>query len=141
MAKKKLEQPLIPTMDQLPKLYRNVILGAARDIGAGSGKDASDVRRWMQRPEFGTVCELANWSQGFVVDLLTSLGTLTVPVRHGITAQCAQLLSAIIRITDPCDTDDPVNMAPGLGSAEHDSKYIGESAPGTPSKRISQSNR
>lgn len=86
------------TPDVLERLYRDVIIGAFRDMGQGTEREAGSVRAWMQRDSFLVCCEIANWDDGWARELLNSIGSLGDGVRVPIARECMILLRAASRI-------------------------------------------
>ncbi len=86
--------------DQLQRLYRDVVIGALRDMGMGDTIEARDVRLWMSRDTFHTVCHLANWDDEWIVDLFRSIDELPQQIKRPLTRKCLELLRAIARVAE-----------------------------------------
>ncbi len=93
-------ESIVIERDQLQRLYRDVVIGAVHDMGMGDWIAVRDVRLWMGKDSFGTVCYLANWDDGWIVDLFNSIDELPQQIKRQLTRKCVELLRALSRAAE-----------------------------------------
>ena len=95
--------------NQLRRMYRDVIIGAVHDLGYGAPGPVAKVHLWRKASSFPVCCELAQWDEDWVDDLLISVSSLPSSVRRPITRQCIDMLKAVARL-DATRVGEVVNM-------------------------------
>ncbi len=86
------------TIDQVRRVYRNVLIGELKDLGCGRLIVSEPVRTWLGTSKFSYCCELAGWEFDWVSELFTSIESLPDSVRKPITLDCVEMLKAVARL-------------------------------------------
>ena len=89
-------------------MYRDVIIGAIRDLGLGDAVTVSEVVRWRATDGFTCCCEIANWDEGWIKDLMRSIDALPFSVKKPITRKSIEMMRAVARMTTG-STNIPLN--------------------------------
>lgn len=88
------------TIDQIRRMYRDVIIGSIRDLGCGNALDREPVLSWLGGPKFPYICQCAGWEYDWVSELFTSIISLSKSVRKPVTRDCVEMLKAVARLQD-----------------------------------------
>ena len=79
----------------LRKLARAVIVGALKDLGAGSSLDKERVSRWIHTEQFVGMCSLLGWSAAWVAEVFQRIDELEGKARRGVSDQCVHMLKYV----------------------------------------------
>jgi len=80
---------------QLIRVYRDVIIGALKDMGCGTPSEVGSVRRWMGSDSFSHCCDLSRWEEGWIRETFISIESLPHASRKPITRECIEMMKAL----------------------------------------------
>ncbi len=83
------------TKNILKRLYRNVIIGAVKDLGCGDQHESTAVRNWLYTESYSFCCDLSGWDESWISDLFRSINSLPSAVSKKITRQCVEMMKGL----------------------------------------------